>query len=279
MSKIDLLAQLNSISRVSRQFETYGSSPILVLASDKNEYVCKYHRSANPSFSGNLINEYLASEFLKCWNIYAPVSGFIKFKVEHIEGLGLQHSWFDIPCFGSCYDSYANEIDALTSTSNSLVRKGMQKKDTFLKIALFDIWLSNEDRNLGNYNLLLDTINQNIIFPIDHEKIFNSNSLRQRKICSITYEDSLISSPFTSTLYSKKKLANKGFLDELKKYFYICINNCEAKLPTIIESIPNEWCNDKSNLEKLLTDNIFQDNWKDQCFQLFLEFIQTNINQ
>ena len=70
----------------------------------------------------------------------------------------------------------------------------MRYDNLFLKIALFDIWAFNEDRHQGNYNLMIDTTQNNKFIPIDHATIFNSNTIEHESY-HISYYESLIASP------------------------------------------------------------------------------------
>ena len=65
-----------------------------------------------------------------------------------------------------------------------------------LKIALFDIWLSNEDRTFNNYNLLLQAIKGgfSILYIIDNTEIFNSSMAYDQSMELITQGDSVLNS-------------------------------------------------------------------------------------
>jgi hypothetical protein len=63
---------------------------------------------------------------------------------------------------------------------------------SFLMIALFDIWISNEDRTENNFNLLYDA-DRKLFVPIDHTSIFNGNNLDKGPE-QITINESIINS-------------------------------------------------------------------------------------
>jgi hypothetical protein len=49
-------------------------------------------------------------------------------------------------------------------------RKNLRNSMDLFWIAVFDIWIANEDRNANNYNLLMVEANEDFsIIPIDHE--------------------------------------------------------------------------------------------------------------
>ena len=56
---------LDSIKDIQKQYET-GEYPVLVMCSDKNEYVCKYMRSLNPAYK--LVCEFIGSHLVECLN-------------------------------------------------------------------------------------------------------------------------------------------------------------------------------------------------------------------
>ncbi len=87
----------------------------------------------------------------------------------------------------------------------SFQRKLCNRED-FLMIALFDIWLANDDRNHNNFNLLLNVSNDGMyhFHPIDHVNIFNSSHLRYG-IAELTEEDSIIKSDIAKVLFGSSR--------------------------------------------------------------------------
>lgn len=71
---------LDSIKDIQKQYET-GENPVLVMCSDKNEYVCKYMRSLNPAYK--LVCEFIGSRLVEKWNIRSPKMNLVKIKAEH----------------------------------------------------------------------------------------------------------------------------------------------------------------------------------------------------
>ena len=123
-----------------------------------------------------------------------------------------------------------------------LFRKNIKSlRSDFLKIRLFDIWLSNDDRNFDNTDLLLDTLNHRFV-PIDHVQVFNGNNL-DKPHYSIGSEDSILSSPLLSKIFSRNLQTN---LSELRisivKDFSKSIQLCHDQLQNILDQLPPE-CN------------------------------------
>lgn len=145
----------HSIEAIHRVFPTNGSRPVLVTCDDFEDYVCKYR------FVDQLLNEFLASEFLRLWDVPTPETCFVRVKSDHVPREvwpeGARPPLFEKECFGSKYLPSAIEVsDSLTTlaTVPGDARKIKNRAD-FLKIAIFDLWMANEDRTGNNYNLLL----------------------------------------------------------------------------------------------------------------------------
>lgn len=89
------MTNLVSIEEVSKRYETSGSRPLLVHASDMDYYICKY-----PFHPGDakLLNEYLGYHFAKIWDIQIPDLGIVQLKPEHLPQsmLGMQLSYHSI---------------------------------------------------------------------------------------------------------------------------------------------------------------------------------------
>lgn len=197
-----MIKRLNSISSIQKVFCDTNRSPVVVLADDFNEYVCKHTRHTPASY---LFNELLANRFLKYWNLKVPEVVFIKVKPEHLKpedfSAKLQPVDFNVTTIGFEYlmNSFeANQLMATIKSSKSI--KLFQQKNDLLKIALFDIWIANEDRKQNNYNLLLvqEPYGKINFAPIDHEMIFNTGNL-DKGLVELTEDESLA----TSTIFRK----------------------------------------------------------------------------
>lgn len=267
-----MLNLLNTIHKPDKVYPTAGS-PMLVTCDDLQDWVCKHSRD-----SSKLLNELLGSCFARKWNLNTPEICLINVKVEHIPQ-NIQGINFNKPCFGSKYIHSSKEIDntTLVMFEDPSFKKKIANKYDFLMIALFDIWLSNEDRNHNNSNLLIDFTNPNEIYftVFDHDAIFNTNTLH-RGIYQINDFDSLIYTQLANTLFIRgRNLVN--IVDNLIKKFYLCTKDCKNNINEIISLIPIEWGIDKKLLEKQLLDNLFTQKWLVECETNFRTLIQMNI--
>jgi len=240
--------------------------------------VCKYTRHPG-SPANRLLQEYLGSCLANYWGLKIPEFGFVNIKPDHAGNHSeLQPIFFQAPCFGSLYNREYKEVDKFMDMMVKADKKKFANRHDFLKIALFDIWTSNEDRNHNNFNLLIHSTDTGYYFiPIDHEMIFNTGNL-DKGLCLITDSESIISTPITKKLFTRKELTDQKYLESIKKEYYLCTSNCKKKLNGILQEIPDEWLINKPVIKQSLLDNLFQKKWIEDCFKEFLCFIQL-INQ
>lgn len=266
---------LQSISPITKVFPTSGSNPVQVLCSDVNEYVCKYSRTHPAS---GLFNEYLAASFLKIWELRVPDFDLITIQQDHIpEGIRsstIQPRFFLSPTFGSRYVDHAKEIDSSIVAIEDDVKiiKKIGNKPDLLSIALFDLWIGNEDRNHNNYNLLLSTAPDFAFMPIDHERCFNGNSANaERGMTMLTEDDSLINTELCILIFKNFK-GFPALVDEITAKYYLWVAECEKRLETVINAMPDQWGIAKSDKIALLKSMLFPKTWIDDCRNTFVEY-------
>ena len=100
-----------SITEIVRLIPTTGSLPVVVMADDLEEYVCKYDSGSK------LINEYVSYRFLEIWGLPLLPAAFLTVKPEHVRKdllqprLQLHH--FVKPCFALQFEHNALDINNL----------------------------------------------------------------------------------------------------------------------------------------------------------------------
>tara|TARA_R110001592_G_scaffold74778_2_gene226832 strand:- start:2091 stop:2912 length:822 start_codon:yes stop_codon:yes gene_type:complete len=252
-----------------------GEIPVIVQCTDLLTWVCKHCK-------GNIktqLNELLGSSFASEWNLKTPEPCIITVDPNLVPKKiipPIQPIFFQYPCFASLHNSDYLVIDEtiIPQLNDAGFRSQIERKNDFLKICLFDIWLCNEDRCHNNTNLILDqTIKGKFRFTVfDHGALFNTSNL-SREIALITEEDSLISSDFASALFrSKHKMPE--ITSEVVKDFYFCVSQCQNNLEQIFDNIPSEWSVNKEQLAVLLNKSIFTSEWLKQCEAQFRFLIQ-----
>jgi len=267
------LEVVHSISSPEKVFETSGSKPALILCDDLNFYVCKYNRQPGGE-AKKLFHEYLAGSFARLWGLAVPDFSLVIVNPQHIEGQDyLQPAFFHTPCFGSKYNGRFSEVDQFYGERKASMKKLFGHRKEFLRIALFDIWMANEDRNFNNFNLLVDIENKYRFVPIDHDAIFNTGNL-DKKLTLLSDNETLISTDLTRILFSSKELCNQIYLEEIKNEYYLCISVCKSHLTQILADIPVEWNVNVVDYQNLIVTNLFNDAWTKSCYRHFLELLQ-----
>jgi len=270
------IKRLTSLSEITPEncIQTGGSKPLRVLCSDMNHYICKYHRDIGPA--NDLFNEFIASCFLKIWNIKAPECALVSIKREHVLQTGLPYHYFDMPCFGSLNYNGFKDVEAFMAKMLTKNQADDVLRDTFLKIAIFDIWLSNEDRHGHNYNMLFD-YSSGLLIPFDHAAIFNGNSLDKDPI-QITEDESILKSDLFIGVFSGI-LPTK--ISELRlsviASFSDNVTRCQIQLPSILAAVPAEWRLEKAFLAERLS-LYFTPGWIQAGIDSFNQYLQLSSN-
>ncbi len=265
--------RIDAISPPTKVFQTSGNQPVLILCSDFNLYVCKYNRLPGRAAT-KLFHEWIAGCFAKLWNFATPDFSIVTINPRYaLNHYILQPSFFTTPCFGSRHNRHLVEIDAFYAESRSLRRRQSKQKNEFLKIALFDIWLANEDRNFNNFNLLIDVQKDHWFIPIDHDSIFNTGNL-DKGLVLLSENETLLYTNLTRKLFSEKELCDQFTLKEIKNEYYLCVRECENNLKEILQNVPEEWKINIEEYENLLITNLFEKKWIDNCWRYFLELLQ-----
>lgn len=260
---------LKSIQTAVRRFETNGSKPILVTCSDLNDYVCKYN--AQGGTPNRLLCEYIGAYMCRLWNIGIPDFAFVNVRSEHIDSeWAIPYRTWEQCCFGVKYNESYVEITRITTIDGAL-RKRFPSRHDLLYIALFDLWLSNEDRSEDNYNLLHNIADSNKLVPIDHECIFNFCNISSA-IVGIEIYDSIIASALFHKLFIRKDLEG-DVLTEIEKKFYFYTQKCEDEVEDMLSQIPLDWGVDVESLRQKFHKEIFSAKWKKETFDRFLSFI------
>jgi len=264
---------INSIAQPNRVFETSGSQPALFLCEDLEFYVCKYNRSPGTE-AKKLFHELIAGRFAEFWDLYVPEFCLVNVNPDYIINHEfLQPVFFQSLCFGSKYNQNFVEIDEFYGELSSRHKRKFSSKFDFLKIALFDIWMANEDRNFNNYNLLIDTENGNRFTPIDHDAIFNTGNL-DKGLFLLSENETLIDTELALRLFSSTELRKIDFLTNIKNEYYLCISECKKNLDNILHDVPDNWNINTNKYRTLLINNTFNEKWIQDVYDHFSELIQ-----
>ena len=242
--------------QILMRYET-GDRPVLVLCADGHHYICKYKLPGVPA--NKLLNELIGHVYAKSWGINTPVSSFISNDPIIWGNHEIRHDSF-APLFGSRRMSNVIDLNEITCTSIPVSALALRQ---LLTIALFDLWITNEDRICNNYNLLYDIKQENIV-SIDYGGIFNS-AIINRPSYQLSESDSIL----TSNLYERLKKANvNSAKSALKRDYYGYVNKCKKSLPEILGNIPPEWNIDVTAIKEKI-DSLFNSEWIEDTWDNF----------
>ena len=262
------LKSLHSISAIEKILPSAGSKPIVVLCNDLNFYVGKYGKPYD------LFNEYIGASFARIWKIPVPDSALLHIKSDHVPVM-LPRKLFSIPCYGAFYLEYAQDVHDffVTWKNNPYELSKIINQDDLLKIGLFDIWLSNEDRNHNNTNLLIQPLLEGYQFvAIDHVNLFNSNCL-ENGISQLNEFESIINTDFIKMFFKRGQRLSE-ITEGLVEKFYIYTRKCLKELPKILQQVPAAWGIDLVNKENLMKNQLGNNAWLEETvhsFRLILE--------
>ena len=263
------IQHLHSIQEIAKQYPT-GDSPVLVLCSDKQQYICKYMRP-NDTISYKLACEFIGAVFADAWKINTPPFALVKIKPEHWISVAASHS-------SSASAVGFQKIDSVIDITPTSFRQVEANADTLyqlLKIALFDFWIANEDRTYNNANLLYDVENERLV-SIDYGGILN-NVTFDVSLSQLTETDSILCADIFAHII--KHISQKQLSDavELLKQDYIqCVNRCK-KQSLLLTNMPTEWAVPSLKVENKETE-LFSPSWKDDTWENFIECLKSNSN-
>ena len=148
---------------ILEEIETDGHSPMKFLCSDGEIYYCKYRVSSKIEELDCLIYEVICSRLANFFSIPTP-------EIAIVELAPNCFTMKDIPrnkkyakvgqfCFGSKDIKNGNLITGLELVNSLFDLEKIYNPYDLVKIALFDLWIDNDDRGKKqNYNLLTTTL-------------------------------------------------------------------------------------------------------------------------
>lgn len=266
--------EIRKSSSIIGEILTDGHSPLKVLGDDFNTYIVKNDKGQKPPFF--LLNECIASSFLNIWNLHSPSTCLMevdKGLVEELENLSIAHKsiYYDNKCFASQHIPNAVDLNGLVTTIDKKAYNKIINPLEFLRLALFDTWIENDDRKPTNYNLLLATEGSKLrVVPIDHAYILNSigyEHLNPTTYFPISNEHLLVSD--FGRMIKHYYPTNEKFIKESEQYFYICTEQCAQQFDTLVEELSIHF-NFEVEYMKPLKEYLFH---KDRNRRVFEEFV------
>lgn len=259
---------LSSVKTIDQQYQT-GENPVLVLCSEKNDYICKCMYSSGSAYK--LVCELIGSMMAIAWRINTPLPAFVKIHQQHWSRF-LSTRYNSATAFGT--RRLENVVDITPSTYFGVpVIEGLIKE--LMEIALFDCWIANEDRNINNANLMYDTERSRFV-SIDYGCILNTATF-EYPLSQLTSTDTILYSDLFHHLTKSKKTEEVvAIAEKLKQNYRHKIKQAQETVENATSIIPEEW-----NVNPQLVNNklmqLFEERWADAVWDNFIELLQENI--
>ena len=259
---------VESVKIIEQQYRT-GEEPVLVMCSDKKNYVCKYMRTSSASFK--LSCELIGSVMAMAWNLPTPRVAFVSIKQPHWSGRNLSHS-LSAPAFGS---QFLEKVGDVTPSTYGEITPSAVVLRQLMQIALFDFWIANEDRNANNANLIYD-VELSQLVAIDFGCILNTATF-DYPLSQLTSTDTILCSDlFRHLLNGFGREYTCGIVSELQKDYRIWLNNSSLQIPCILESMPDQWHVPSGLVREKLTQ-LFDPDWTTDVWDNFMECLKENM--
>lgn len=272
------MKQLYSIKNIEKTYNT-GEEPVLVACNDHNSYICKYTRYSGSA--NKLVCELMGALFAQDWMLSTPEIAMVRVRQEHVPYY-LSGSYFSKTILGS--RQQLNVID-ITPTTIPLITPSEKLCQQLMKIALFDMWLSNEDRNANNANLMYDMVKDNIV-AIDFGCCFNTATF-DYPLSLLTESESILCSDFF--LHLSKGMTRERIMSMadvlLRTDFPSCLHDCQTGIAVVqcdeevneefgSPFIPKIWNIDRNRLRAKI-EELLSDKWVARVRDAFLETLNT----
>jgi len=234
-----------------------------------NAYICKYMRSSSAAYK--LVCELIGSQMAMAWQLETPDVAFVRIRTEHWAGRFVQHS-ISAPTIGC---KLLEGVVDITPSTYSDVETTFSMLRQLMKIALFDFWIANEDRNANNANLLYD-VRYGSLVSIDYGCILNTATF-DYAMTQLTMTDTILwSDLFQHLTKGKDKTIIEAIVCEFKEMFTACLKRSQRQVKPIVEQLPKEWNVSGSVVEEKL-QQLFDEQWITGVWNNFMECLNENI--
>jgi len=260
--------RLNSVKRIEQQFHT-GEEPVMVMCSDVNIYVCKYMRSSATAFK--LACEFIGAKLAKAWQLNSPDIALVHIHPNHWEKMNLSHN-LSAPSIGFCW---MDGVVDITPSTYAIVPATPEMLGQLMKIALFDFWVANEDRNANNANLMYDVAQEQLV-SIDYGCIFNTATF-ESPLSQLTTTDTILwSDLFSHLLKGADRQSILVIADRLRVNYEDCIQQSRSIVAEVLADMPQDWKVPSTVVSEKMCQ-LFDSQWTSQVWENFTECLNENI--
>lgn len=255
------LPRLHSIAEIVRVWDT-NINPVQVIADDVRDYVAKHNRGMEPCT--RLRNELLAHAYAEIWGLPVLDAALLKVDPDHVGrhvASTCQPAYFKHTCFATHYRKDSTEFNQFYDQFSYYESKRFHNRQDLLKIALFDIWLANDDRTGNHPNLLVTADKEgHTIRVMDHEAIFNGNN-PERPQYLLSLDDSILTHPALPKLLGKEFNKDAALVNKLVQDLVPLAQACEQRTDEILSYLPADWRIDVATFTPLVHQRLFTEEW------------------
>ena len=260
--------KLYSAKRIEQQFHT-GEEPVMVMCSDVNIYVCKYMRSSAAAFK--LACEFIGAKLAKAWQLNSPNIALVDIRPVHWDRVNLSH-YLSAPSIGF---RWMDGVVDITPSTFAKVPATQEILGQLMKIALFDFWVANEDRNANNANLMYDVASEQLV-SIDYGCIFNTATF-ESQLSQLTSTDTILWSDLFKHLHQgAERQSLFTILDRLKVNYEECLQQSKSIVAEVLAEMPQEWKVSSETVSEKMCQ-LFDTRWTSQVWENFTECLNENI--
>lgn len=226
-------------------------------------------RSATSAYK--LACEFIGAKLAMAWHLCTPDIALVNIRPAHWERMNLSHS-LSAPSIGF---RWLDGVVDITPSTYSKVPATVKTLDQLMKIALFDFWVANEDRNANNANLMYDVVHEQLV-SIDYGCIFNTSTF-DFPITQLTSTETILwSNLFKHLIQSTNRKTICTLADHLKADYEECLCQSENIVDEVLVEMPLEWkVSTETVSEKLL--QLFDGHWTAEVWKNFTDCLNENI--
>ncbi|MDP1747711.1 MAG: hypothetical protein Q8L90_19205 [Bacteroidota bacterium] len=234
-----------------KEIGTVGSSPLLVIDRDGNEYYAKTTTLNLPRTE--LINEVFCAYALNCWGVNVPPVFLIRIPFVLVEQFNAENAipisnrynqqhFEETIFFGSQNIGNGVELQDFLPGITKVQFKKLYHPQELIKIGVFDLWVGNKDRKPENPNFLMSPMFSKIgFYAIDHTAAFaHIGNYQEVRDIMLTMERNYC---ILATVLAKniiQYLPPKA-VKSLKVEIIEGITKVNMEFDNIVELIPKEW--------------------------------------
>lgn len=262
--------------RVVREVMDTAHRPLLVQAEDGGLYYLKYAKTQLYEMQCEWLCHYL----LRLWQVPTPDASALLVPPELLPHLPpaaqAAGRWLHRPAFGSRQVVGAVESSDFTQYGTAAELAALSNPDDLLWVALFDAWVSNDDRRASHHNLVLGTDaaagrGKLRCFAIDHAYTFTSQPFEALDAAEtyFSYNTNLSQAPAARVVLDGwREKWPLLWASEYERGFYLRVQNCQKHFATVCGLLPAPY-QLSAAAQTNLTDFLFSQN---RLAQLWAEF-------